>query len=73
MSVSHSPEEPTSVDQALRDKNWVAAMDAECQALEYNKTWHLVPRPKGKISLEANGSSSLRERQTVQLIGARHG
>jgi transposase InsO family protein len=38
MSVRHSPEEPTSVDQALRDKNWVAAMDAECQALKHNKT-----------------------------------
>jgi histone deacetylase 1/2 len=42
-------EEPTSVEQALRDDKWVAAMDSEHQALMRNRTWHLVPRPKEKI------------------------
>jgi histone deacetylase 1/2 len=41
-------EEPTSVDQALRDDKWTTAMDSEHQALMRNRTWHLVPRPKGK-------------------------
>ena len=40
--------EPTTVDEALSHKHWVTAMDAEYQALMKNKTWHLVPRPKGK-------------------------
>lgn len=40
--------EPTSVDEALRDKRWVAAMDSEHQVLMKNKTWHLVPPSKGK-------------------------
>jgi histone deacetylase 1/2 len=48
MSASQTPEEPTSVVQALADKNWVAAMDEEHTSLLHNKTWHLVPRPKGK-------------------------
>jgi histone deacetylase 1/2 len=48
MSTSTVPEEPTSVEQALNDKNWAAAMDVEYQALMHNKTWHLVPKPKGK-------------------------
>jgi histone deacetylase 1/2 len=48
MSASHVSEEPTSVEQALGDKNWAAAMDAEYWALVENKTWHLVPKPKGK-------------------------
>jgi len=30
------------------DKNWVSAMNNEYQALLRNRTWHLVPRPKGK-------------------------
>jgi len=36
------------VEEALGDRNWVAAMDSEHQALLRNKTWHLVPPPKGK-------------------------
>jgi histone deacetylase 1/2 len=40
--------EPTTVDEALGHKHWVMAMDAEYQALMKNKTWRLVPRPKGK-------------------------
>jgi histone deacetylase 1/2 len=36
------------VADAVRDKNWVAAMDHEYQALLRNKTWHLVPKPKNK-------------------------
>ena len=37
-----------SVGEALHDQRWVAAMDSEHQALLENKTWHLVPPPKGK-------------------------
>ena len=36
------------MEEALGDRNWVAAMDSEHQALSRNKTWHLVPPPKGK-------------------------
>ena len=39
---------PTAVSEALSDKNWVSAMNNEYQALLRNRTWHLVPRPKGK-------------------------
>jgi len=48
MSSQTSTEEPTTVEEALGDRNWVAAMDSEHQALSRNKTWHLVPPPKGK-------------------------
>lgn len=46
--VTTAPEEPTSVTEALDDPKWVVAMDSEHQALIRNKTWRLVPRPKGK-------------------------
>jgi histone deacetylase 1/2 len=48
MSASAAAEEPTSVDQALADDRWVAAMDLEYQDLLKNPTWRLVPKPKGK-------------------------
>jgi len=48
MAVATSLEEPASVNEALKDKKWVNAMDVEYQALVRNKTWHLVPLPKWK-------------------------
>jgi hypothetical protein len=48
MHSTVEPEEPTTLGAALNDRRWVAAMDAEFDALLRNGTWHLVPRPKGK-------------------------
>jgi histone deacetylase 1/2 len=48
MSAASVIGEPTSVDEALHDQRWVAVVDSEHQALLKNKTWHLVPPPKGK-------------------------
>jgi histone deacetylase 1/2 len=41
-------EELSTVQEALADQRWVAAMNNEHTALLKNKTWHLVPPPKGK-------------------------
>lgn len=43
-----SRNEPTSVDEALKSKHWIDAMNNEYAALLRNKTWHLVPPPKNK-------------------------
>lgn len=48
MNTQMKSEEPNSVEDALRDRKWAAAMESEHQALLRNKTWHLVPRPKGR-------------------------
>jgi len=48
MTASTVPEEPRNVDEAFSDQKWISAMDVEHQALLKNKTWHLVPPPKGK-------------------------
>ena len=40
--------EPNTIDEALQDQKWVAAMNSEHSALLQNRTWHLVPPPKGK-------------------------
>ena len=39
---------PRDADVALEDPNWKAAMDKECQSLEDNGVWELVPAPKDK-------------------------
>jgi histone deacetylase 1/2 len=48
MLGSAATSEPLSVEEALTDERWVAAMDNEHSALIKNKTWHLVPPPKGR-------------------------
>ena len=48
MLARSSTEEPATLDAAFNDKNWHAAMNSEYEALLKNKTWHLVPRPRGK-------------------------
>lgn len=46
--LASATEEPSSVDEAFSGPKWVAAMDAEHKALLHNKTWQLVPTPRGK-------------------------
>lgn len=41
-------EEPTSYGAAAKDTKWANPMKAEIKALEDNKTWDIVPLPKGK-------------------------
>nr|GFA83144.1 copia protein [Tanacetum cinerariifolium] len=40
--------EPTNVAEALRDADWVSAMQAELDQFTRLKVWRLVPRPEGK-------------------------
>jgi len=68
-------EEPTTLNDALRDKNWIMAMNEEHRALIQNGTWHLVPPPRGKnvidckwvykIKRKANGDI---ERYKARLV-----
>nr|GEZ40849.1 retrovirus-related Pol polyprotein from transposon TNT 1-94 [Tanacetum cinerariifolium] len=40
--------EPANVAEALRDANWVSAMQEELDQFARLKVWRLVPRPEGK-------------------------
>nr|GFA60681.1 retrovirus-related Pol polyprotein from transposon TNT 1-94 [Tanacetum cinerariifolium] len=40
--------EPANVAKALRDANWVSAMQEELDQFARLKVWRLVPRPEGK-------------------------
>ena len=41
-----SQEEPKKVEDALKDSDWVTAMQEELNEFERNNVWQLVPRPK---------------------------
>ncbi|KAK1397946.1 hypothetical protein POM88_007809 [Heracleum sosnowskyi] len=43
-----SKEEPKKVEDALRDADWVTAMQEELNEFERNEVWKLVPRPKNR-------------------------
>ena len=41
-------DEPSSVEEAMSDPDWMQAMRSEMSSLHDNQTWELVPRPSGK-------------------------
>nr|GEX65589.1 putative ribonuclease H-like domain-containing protein [Tanacetum cinerariifolium] len=43
--------EPSSVAKALKDPDWVAAMQEEMQQFYNQQVWKLVPLPDGKIAI----------------------
>ena len=67
--------EPVNYKEAAKDPGWIVAMNKEIEALEVNKTWSLVPLPKGKkpigskwvykVKLKADGSV---ERLKARLV-----
>nr|GEX55206.1 retrotransposon protein, putative, Ty1-copia subclass [Tanacetum cinerariifolium] len=44
--------EPTNVVEALRDADWVSAMQDELDQFARLKVWRLVPRPEGKTIIK---------------------
>jgi hypothetical protein len=41
--------EPYRVEDALRDPDWVVAMQEELNNFTTNEVWHLVPRPNQNV------------------------
>ena len=59
--------EPTSTEEALGDKNWQAAMNAEYEALMKNGTWHLVPPQKGRNVIGCKWVYKIKRKQDGSL------
>lgn len=58
-----APHEAKSFQEAIQHTAWIEAMNLEFAALELNRTWDLVPLPKGKkpirvykLKLRADGT-----------------
>nr|GFC55551.1 ribonuclease H-like domain, reverse transcriptase, RNA-dependent DNA polymerase [Tanacetum cinerariifolium] len=45
--------EPSSVEKALADPDWVAAMQEKMQQFYNQQVWKLVPLPTGKIAIRS--------------------
>jgi histone deacetylase 1/2 len=59
--------EPQALEEALGDKNWKHAMDAEYDALMKNKTWHLVPPQKVRNIIDCKWMYKIRRKQDRSL------
>nr|GFC06147.1 Gag-Pol polyprotein [Tanacetum cinerariifolium] len=67
--------EPANVAEALRDADWVSAMQEELDQFERLKVWRLLPRPEGKSVIKTKwvfknkkDESSLVIRNKVRLV-----
>jgi hypothetical protein len=59
--------EPRNIEDALSDKNWKNAMDAEFMALEKNRTCHLVPPQKGRNIIDCKWVYKIKRKQDGSL------
>jgi hypothetical protein len=59
--------DPTSIDEAIGDKNWKATMDLEFDALMKNKTWHLVPPMRGRNIIGCKWVYKIKRKQDGSL------
>nr|GEZ49195.1 retrovirus-related Pol polyprotein from transposon TNT 1-94 [Tanacetum cinerariifolium] len=71
--------EPVNVAEALRDTNWVSAMQEELDQFTRLEVWRLVPRPEGKTIIKTKwifknkkDESSLVIRNKARLIEVRY-
>jgi hypothetical protein len=46
-----SAEEPTSLEEAVQEPHWLAAMREVLQAIEKNQTWTMTRLPPGRSAL----------------------
>nr|GEX02136.1 Gag-Pol polyprotein [Tanacetum cinerariifolium] len=67
--------EPANVAKALRDADWVSAMQEELDQFARLKVWRLVPRPEGKTIIQTkwifknkNDKSSLVIQNKARLV-----
>ena len=58
---------PQTLQEALRNKNWLHAMKEEMNALERNKTWEIVNLPKGKKTVGCKWVFTLKYRADGSL------
>nr|GEY84879.1 hypothetical protein [Tanacetum cinerariifolium] len=62
--------EPTNVAEALRDTDWVSAMQEELDQFARFKVWRLVPRPEGKSVIKTKWIFKNKEDESIAQIEA---
>ena len=64
---------PNSVQEALADPRWKAAMNEEMKSLQTNETWELVDRPLGKKPIGCRWVYTVKHKEngTIECFKAR--
>ena len=65
--------QPSSFEEAIRDDNWVQAMDEEMNSIEKNDTWDLVdlPNDKNLIGVKWVYKKKVNEKGEIDIFKAR--
>ncbi|KAL0358834.1 UNVERIFIED_CONTAM: Retrovirus-related Pol polyprotein from transposon TNT 1-94 [Sesamum angustifolium] len=67
IALNVEPNEPSSVEEALKSensKNWLSAMAEEMKSLKDNNTWVLVPKPKSCSVVNCKWIFKIKEEDT---------
>nr|GEW09833.1 hypothetical protein [Tanacetum cinerariifolium] len=60
--------EPSNVAEALRDDDWVSAMQEELDSFARLKVWRLVPRPEGKTIIQTKWIFKIKKDESIARI-----
>jgi hypothetical protein len=60
--------EPSSVDDALRQRQWMQAMVLELESIEENRTWSLVDLPKGQRPISVKWVFKLKQDENGEVV-----
>jgi hypothetical protein len=60
--------EPSSVDDALRHRQWKQAMVEELESIEENRTWSLVDLPKGQRPIGVKWIFKLKQDENGEVV-----
>ncbi|KAL0286258.1 UNVERIFIED_CONTAM: Retrovirus-related Pol polyprotein from transposon TNT 1-94 [Sesamum angustifolium] len=74
IALNVEPNEPSSVEEALKSensKNWLSAMAEEMKSLKDNNTWVLVPKPKSCSVVDCKWIFKIKEEDTSKRFKAR--
>ncbi|KAL0302563.1 UNVERIFIED_CONTAM: Retrovirus-related Pol polyprotein from transposon TNT 1-94 [Sesamum angustifolium] len=74
IALNVEPNEPSSVEEALKSensKNWLSAMTEEMKSLKDNNTWVLVPKPKSCSVVDCKWIFKIKEEDTSKRFKAR--
>ncbi|KAL2251745.1 UNVERIFIED_CONTAM: Retrovirus-related Pol polyprotein from transposon TNT 1-94 [Sesamum indicum] len=59
--------EPTSIEEAMKSKQWLSAMNEEMKSLKENKTWVLVPKPKNASIVDCKWIYKIKQENPIKF------
>nr|KAJ0194783.1 hypothetical protein LSAT_V11C700360190 [Lactuca sativa] len=68
LQLIRNGEEPSSYVEAIKEKEWEQAMEAELASIEKNKTWELVDLPKNRKAIGLKWVFKLKKDPSGKLI-----